>query len=238
MAVLNDFALNGGIVPSHSRTGRPRTLCGGISSNEQFNHYIHSSRTDNLKKNKKNAFWMKGFTTISLCCRANTGHRGRWKSKAAFFTFSVGSSCFSKTEDQKCALLAETQGHCWCPWWLAAYVAPHTLRPVSSRDCCSSDTQSKASHGCYRDNGFKSHWLYIPSFSFCCQTRGEGRVHDLDGSPVADDVAFRNDVANPIRHAFSIYRQKQRSVMSWNIARWLMCIIVMHYLFLHECSSQ
>lgn len=52
MAVLNDFAFNGGTVPTHSGTGRPRILGGCVSPNEIFNHYGDSGRTDNLKKKK------------------------------------------------------------------------------------------------------------------------------------------------------------------------------------------
>lgn len=53
MDAPNDFAFNGGTVPIHSGTGRPRILCGLVSSNEIFNHYGDSGRTDNVSKEKK-----------------------------------------------------------------------------------------------------------------------------------------------------------------------------------------
>lgn len=224
MAVLNDFALNGGIVPSHSRTGRPRTLCGRISSNEQFNHYINSSRTDNL-----NNFWMKGFTTISLCCTANTGHRGRWKSKAAFLLL-VRKQLFLKDGRSKMCPAGRNTG---------------SLLVSAVIGCVRGTTHSEVSvlQG-HTEWGFtwqrlQKSLIIHPSIQFLLPVPAvTWRRSGTQPGRVADDVAFRNDVANPITHAFSIYRQKQHSVMSWNIARRLMCIIVMHYLFLHEYSSQ
>lgn len=121
MAVLNDFAFNGGVVPTHSGTGRPRILCGCVSPNEIFNHCGNSGRTDNLEK-KQNPCRMKGLTAASVCCSANVGYKGRCESLVFFL--QVGELLLvvvvHQSQDQRCGLLAEIQGHCcrdsvFCP---------------------------------------------------------------------------------------------------------------------------
>lgn len=141
MAVLNDFAFNGGIVPTQSGTGRPRILCGHVSPNEIFNHYSDSGRTDNLKK-KKNPCWMKGLTAASVCCSANVGYRGRCERLCFFASLGAVACC--------CGCASKSRSKMWTAGrdtgsllvWLG--VLPQCVSgkrrrwPASSSDWCSS----------------------------------------------------------------------------------------------------
>lgn len=93
MALLNDFAFNGRIVPTHSGTGRPRILCGRVWPNEIFNHYGDSGRTDNLKKKKKIPAEWKGW--LQHLCAAVLTLDIEEDVKGFFFFFfcKSGSSC-------------------------------------------------------------------------------------------------------------------------------------------------
>lgn len=121
MAVLNDFALNGGIVPSHSRTGRPRTLCGCIPPNEQFNHYINSSRTDNLKKKEeKKSLLKEGVHYHISVLQSKHWTQRKMKKQSRVFTFSV-EAVVSQRQKIKNA-------HCWQKLRVTAGVRGDWLR--------------------------------------------------------------------------------------------------------------
>lgn len=125
MAVLNDFAFNGGIVPTQSGTGRPRILCGHVSPNEIFNHYSDSGRTDNLKKKKIPAEW-KGW--LQHLCAAVLMLDIEEDVKGSVF-LRVWEQLLvvvvvHQSQDQRCGLLAETQGHCWCDSVFCLSVCP------------------------------------------------------------------------------------------------------------------
>lgn len=79
-------------------------------------------------KKKKNPCWMKGLTAASVCCSANVGYRGRCE-RLFFFFLQFGEQLLvvvvvHQSQDQRCGLLAETQGHCWCDSVFCLSVCP------------------------------------------------------------------------------------------------------------------
>lgn len=169
MAVLNDFALNGGIVPSHSRTGRPRTLCGRISSNEQFNHYINSSRTDNLKKKKKTNLLNEGVHYHISVLQDKHWTQREMKKRSRVFTFSVEAVVSQRRKIknvpcwQKHRVTAGVRGDWLCTWhrtlWgqcppgtaaaQTRWVRLHMAAIETTADYTSLHSVSVASPGCH-----------------------------------------------------------------------------------------
>lgn len=68
------------------------------------------------KKKKKKPCWMKGLTTAYVCCSANIGYVGRCERQFLIFASRGAVVVVHQRQDQKCGLLAETQGRCWCDW--------------------------------------------------------------------------------------------------------------------------
>lgn len=115
MDVPNDFAFNGGTVPMHSGTGRPRILCGRISSNEIFNHYGDSGRTDSLSKRKKKKPSQWKGRLLHLCAAVLTLEMLE-DVKGSFLVAQEGEQLLllrikGKIKSVDCW---QTQGHCWC----------------------------------------------------------------------------------------------------------------------------
>lgn len=86
-------------------------------------------------KKKKKVCWMKGLTPASVCCSANVGHVGRCERLCFYFASRRAVVVVHQRQDQKCGLLAETQGHCWCD---LVFCLSLCVANTSSRDCCSS----------------------------------------------------------------------------------------------------